>query len=162
MNSSKLAKRTDAQLLHSEKLNKWRTSEKNKKQFKKAGVLQSKFTYEIAKEIRDKFYFENEMLGVLAKEYKISLTNMRELLKNESYKVDQWDYPDYEKQKEINEYIKNRIDEKIQFIKNGYGPLNFCEKFQCANIVYYRLVKKYKIQTPNMRNGPKRKKYLED
>ena len=84
---------------------------------------------------------------------------MRELLKNDSYKIDDWNYPDFEKQKKKNKNIKDRVDEKIQFIKDGYGLENFMSYFDCSNVVYYSLVKKHKLTTPK-RTGSRRAKVL--
>lgn len=156
---SKSAKASDAQLLHFEKLSKWRRSDENKKQFSERGLHGSKFTFEQAEEIRNKFYYQNVYANRLAKEYNVSETNLRQLLKNQSYKVDDWDYPDYEEQKEKNFYVNERIAEKIQFIKDGYGVTNFCEYFQCEVTTYYGLVKKYKLTTPK-RTGSVRAKFL--
>jgi len=156
---SKAAKASDAQLVHFEKLSKWRGSDENKKQFSNRGIVCSKFTVEEAKEIRDKFYYQNLYISQLSKEYKISETNLRQLLKNESYKVDGWNYPDYEEQKKKNAYVNERIEEKIQFIKDGYGVTNFSEYFQADPQAYYSLVKKYKLTTPK-RTGSQRAKVL--
>ncbi len=159
MMQSKAAKASDAQLVHFEKLSKWRGSDENKKQFSSRGVHCAKFNFEEVKEIRDKFYYENVYGSELAKQYNVSETNLRQLLKNESYKVDEWNYPDYEQQKKTNAYVNQRIGEKIQYIKDGYGVTNFCEYFQTEPQAYYSLVKKYKLTTPK-RIGSKRPKVL--
>jgi len=164
MMNSKSAKLTDKQLSQyatMDHLKKWIHSEQNKNQFKQNGIKNSKFTFEGAKQIRDRFYYQNEMMSDLAREFKISGRNMQQLLTNESYKIDDWDYPDFEQQKGKNKYIKDRIDEKIQFIKDGCGVENFKEKFQCTQTTYYDLLKKYNLQSAG-RHGRKRAKILVD
>jgi hypothetical protein len=162
--NSKCAKKSDKQLSQyatMDHLNKWRTSEQNKNQVKQNGLKNSKYTHEGAKQIRDRFYYQNEMMIDLAREFKISSRQMQQLLANESYKIDDWDYPDFEEQKKKNKYIKDRIDEKIQFIKDGCGLQNFLEKFQCTPTMYYTLLEKYNLQSAG-RHGNKRAKILVD
>jgi hypothetical protein len=158
---SKIAKKTDGQLFTQEKLSLWRNSDENKKQFGELGKRLAKITYDIAKEIRDKFYYQNEIMSDLSKQYNIAPVNIKGILKNENYKIDDWNYPNFLEQKEKNKIIKNRIEEKIQFIKDGYGLTNFIEHFNVSPIVYYKLVKEYKLELPD-RTGRKRAKNVDN
>lgn len=158
---SKFSKRSDYQLAHNEKLASWRNSEKNKNQFKKQGLVFSKVTLEQVQEIRDKFYKQNVRFSDLCKIYDLKHSSMEELLQNQSYKIETWNYPDYEKQRQYNVDMKKGVFEKIEFIKQGCGLRNFCEKFDCSSSVYYKLVKKYKIQTPGRWGNKRPKNFVE-
>lgn len=153
---SKYSKKSDAQLAHNEKLASWRNSDKNKNQFKKQGLIFSKVTLEQVQEIRDKFYNQYVLVSVLCEMYDLKHSSMEYLLKNESHKIPNWNYPDYEKQRQYNFDLKRGVFEKIEYINQGCGVVNFCQRFNCSSAVYYKLVKKYKLQTPGRcgRNRP--------
>jgi ketol-acid reductoisomerase len=145
---AKYAKRSDLTLARDEKLATWRNSEQNKNRFREVGCYHQKITQEQIREIRDKFYKQNVTVVDLLGQYDIKGANLRKLLQNTSHQISNWDYPDYEKQKQYNIDLKNQVRQKIEYIKEGYGVTNFCEKFNCTFIVYYNLVKKYNLQTP--------------
>lgn len=139
-----LHKNTDAQLVHYEKLTAWRNSEENKLKNRKTALNSTAiFTIDEVKEIRDRFYYGepitidalNEMYG-----NRVAQPNIRQLLKNQSYKVDEWNYPDYEERKKQYGIVK---DEKyVKDVLSGMGATNFVEKWGVAYTVYHRICKK--------------------
>jgi hypothetical protein len=143
-NRKVLHKSSDAQLVHYENLSAWRNSEENKlvnreNKLKTVAI----FTMDVVKEMRDKFYYgEPIMIQTLIEMYgnKISHTNIRQLLKNQSYKVDEWNYPDFEERKKQFGIVR---DEKYaKDVLTGMGARNFCEKWGVNEIVYSRICKK--------------------
>jgi hypothetical protein len=149
-------KASDAQLANYEKLAVWRNSEDNKKKnIETAMKTRALFTMDEVKQIRDEFYYgEPCTMDSLMKKWgsRTTLPNFRQLLKNQSYKVDEWTYPDFEQRK--NQWRVVRDQKYADDVLKGIGPSNFSEKWNCDLTVYYRIAKK--IGYKHKRNGCRR------
>jgi hypothetical protein len=155
-NRKVISKRTDSQLLHQEILSNWRNSEENKiKNRETAMKSTARFTMDEVKEMRDKYYYGepitqetlNEMFG-----NKVAPANIKQILTNVSYKIDDWNYPDFEERKK--QYKIVRDEKYAEDVLSGIGITNFMEKWGLTNAVYYRICKK--IGYEPKRNGSRR------
>lgn len=155
-NRKVLHKNTDAQLVHYEKLSAWRNSDDNKIKNRKTALNSTaKFTIEEIKQIRDRFYYGepitqeklNEMFG-----NKVAPANIKQILTNVSYKIDDWNYPDFEERKK--QYKIVRDEKYAEDVLSGMGVTNFEEKWGVEKCVYYRICKK--IGYKPKRHGCKR------
>lgn len=151
-----ISKSTDSQLLHYEKLTSWRNSDDNKiKNRETALKLTSRFTMDEVKEMRDKYYYGepitmeilNEMFG-----NKVSVGNIRQMLTNVSYKIDDWNYPDFEERKKQYKIVRDK--KYAEDVLSGMGLTNFQEKWGLSCAVYYRICKQ--VGYLPKRNGCKR------
>jgi hypothetical protein len=125
-------------------LTAWRNSEENKLKNRKTALNSTaKFTIEEVKQMRDRFYYGepilleklNEMFGK-----KVSNGNIRQVLTNISYKVDEWNYPDFNERKKQFGIVR---DEKyVKDVLSGMGAKNFVEKWGVCYTVYHRICKK--------------------
>lgn len=155
-NRKVISKRTDRQLLHQEILSAWRNSDDNKiKNRETAMKSTSRFTMDEVKEMRDRYYCGepitmetlNEMFGS-----KVAIPNIKLILTNVSYKIDDWNYPDYDERQKQYKIVRDK--KYAEDVLSGMGLTNFQEKWGLSSVVYYRICKQVGYQPK--RNGRKR------
>jgi hypothetical protein len=143
-NRKVISKRTDRQLLHQEILSAWRNSDENKIKNRETALKStSRFTMDEVKEMRDRYYCGepitmeklNEMFG-----NKVAIPNIKQILTNVSYKIDDWNYPDYEERKKQFKIVR---DKKYgEDVLSGISAIDFEKKWGVDKCVYYRICKK--------------------
>ena len=74
----------------------------------------------------------------MAKQYKCAFPTIREVLQNTRHKIPNWNYPDFEQQKQI---IDNNIEKIKLFDYENLGPESFKEKY--SRTILYNTGKKY-------------------
>lgn len=143
-NRKVISKRTDRQLLHQEILSAWRNSDDNKiKNRETAMKSTARFTMDEVKEMRDRYYYGepitmeklNEMFG-----NKCAPANIKQILTNVSYKIDDWNYPDFEERKKQFKIVKDK--KYAEDVLSGMGVTNFEKKWGVDKCVYYRMCRK--------------------
>jgi hypothetical protein len=95
------------------------------------------------KEIRDRFYYGepitmetlNEMFG-----NKVAIPNIKQILTNGSYKIDDWNYPDFEERQKQFRIVRDK--NYAEDVLNGISVIDFEKKWGVTKCVYYRICKK--------------------
>ena len=139
-----LSKNSDKQLERYEKLHVWRNSEENKTKNRETAMKSTaRFTMDEVKEMRDRFYHGepitmetlNEIFG-----NKVAIPNIKQILTNVSYKIDDWNYSDYEERKKQFKIVR---DKKYgEDVLSGISAIDFEKKWGVDKCVYYRICKK--------------------
>jgi len=149
-NRKVISKNSDKRLENYEKLNIWTNSEEHKTKSRETAMkLRARFTMDQVKEMRDTYYYGepitmetlNEIFG-----NKVSIQNIKQILKNVSYKIDDWNYSDYEERKK---QFKIFRDKKYgEDVLSGISVIDFEKKWGTSRFVYYRICKKigYKLR----------------